>query len=111
MSQQFPSGASTTSLLTDVKAGFIISLIALPLCLGIATASGFPPFAGLITAIVGGLVVSWIGSAQFKIKDPAAGLIVIALGSVMELGQGDMTEGYHQALAVGVAAGVVQQSS
>ncbi len=94
--------------LADIKAGFIISLIALPLCLGIATASGFPPFAGLITAIVGALIVSWIGSARFTIKGPAAGLIVIALGAVVELGQGDMSKGYHQAIAVGVGAGILQ---
>lgn len=97
-----------TYLLDDAKAGFIISLIALPLCLGIATASGFPPIAGLISAIVGGLVVSWLGSSTFTIKGPAAGLIVIALGAVTELGQGDMAQGYHQALAVGVGAGVIQ---
>lgn len=96
------------SLLVDAKAGFIISLIALPLCLGIATASGFPPIAGLTTAIIGGIVVSWLGSSSFTIKGPAAGLIVIALGSVTELGQGDLTQGYHQALAVGVGAGVLQ---
>lgn len=97
-----------TSVFADIKAGFIISLIALPLCLGIATASGFPPIAGLITAIVGGCIVSWIGSASFTIKGPAAGLIVIALGAVTELGQGDMAAGYQKALAVGVGAGFVQ---
>lgn len=96
------------NLLSDIKAGFIISLIALPLCLGIATAGGFPPIAGLITAIVGGLVVSWIGSAPFTIKGPAAGLIVISLGAVTELGHGDLTLGYHQALAIGAGAGVLQ---
>jgi MFS superfamily sulfate permease-like transporter len=94
--------------LADIKAGFIVSLIALPLCLGIAAASGFPPFAGLITAIIGGAGISWFGSAAFTIKGPAAGLIVIVLGAVMELGQGDMLLGYHQTLAVGVVAGVVQ---
>ncbi len=96
------------SWIADCKAGFFISLIALPLCLGIATASGFPPFAGLITAIVGGVLVSWIGSARFTIKGPAAGLIVIVLGAVMELGQGEMLAGYHKALAVGVVAGMLQ---
>ena len=105
---QVTKNKTKESLLVDVKAGFIISLIALPLCLGIATASGFPPIAGLTTAIIGGIVVSWLGSSSFTIKGPAAGLIVIALGAVTELGQGDLAQGYHQALAVGVGAGILQ---
>lgn len=92
----------------DLKAGILISLIALPLCLGIAAASGFPPISGLITAIVGGCLVSFLGSARYTIKGPAAGLIVIVLGAVNELGGGDLVAGYHRALAVGVVAGVLQ---
>ncbi len=92
----------------DVKAGFFVFLIALPLCLGIAMASSFPPISGVLTAIVGGVVVTFLGSARLTIKGPAAGLIVIALGAVQELGQGDIVAGYHRALAVGVMAAVVQ---
>jgi len=63
--------------------------------------------AGILTAIVGGLVVSPLGSAPLTIKGPAAGLIVIAIGAVTELGQGDTVAGYHRACAVGaVAAGI-----
>ncbi|QRO00229.1 SulP family inorganic anion transporter [Archangium violaceum] len=101
-----PTGGSTWK--SDIVSGFLVFLIALPLCLGIAMASGFPPVAGILTAVVGGVVSTWLGSARLTIKGPAAGLIVIALGAVTELGGGDMKLGYRRALATIVVAAVLQ---
>ncbi|HLV20075.1 MAG TPA: SulP family inorganic anion transporter, partial [Polyangiaceae bacterium] len=61
----------------DFLASVVVFLVALPLCLGIAIASGAPPALGLITGIVGGLVVGTIGGAPLQVSGPAAGLTVI----------------------------------
>lgn len=90
----------------DAISGFIVFLLALPLSLGIAKASDFPPIMGLITAIIGGLVVSLLMGARLTIKGPAAGLIVIVAGAVAEFGGGET--GWKLALGAMVVAGVIQ---
>ncbi len=92
----------------DLLSGFLVSLIALPLSLGIAGASNFPPIMGVMTAIVGGIVVAFFAGSELTIKGPAAGLIVIVAGAVEELGRGDNDLGWKLALGVVVVAGAVQ---
>ncbi len=96
------------NLQADSLSGFLVFLLALPLSLGIAKASEFPPIMGLITAMIGGILVSLIAGSRLTIKGPAAGLIVIVAGSVAELGGGNNELGWHLALGAVVVAGVFQ---
>ncbi len=94
------------SFSSDALSGFIVFLLAMPLSLGIAKASDFPPIYGVVTAIVGGIVVSLFSGSPLTIKGPAAGLIVISSGAVAEFGGG--THGWHLAVGAVAVAGVIQ---
>lgn len=74
----------------DLPAGIVVFLVALPLCLGIALASGAPLLSGLVTGIVGGLLVSALSGSQLMVSGPAAGLTAIVLAAIAELGSYDV---------------------
>ena len=70
----------------DIPAGLVVFLVALPLCLGIALASGAPFFSGMIAGIVGGIVIGVISDAQLSVSGPAAGLTAVVVVSLSKLG-------------------------
>ncbi len=72
---------------TDMTSGFMVFLLALPLSLGIAKASGFDPAMGVLSAMIGGLFASFFHVSALTIKGPAAGLITICASAVMEFSQ------------------------
>jgi MFS superfamily sulfate permease-like transporter len=90
-----------TNLRADLPASFVVFLVALPLCMGIAIASGVPPARGLITGIVGGLVVALFAGAPLQVSGPAAGLTVLVWDLVQKHGL--------EALGVAVLLGGVLQ--
>ena len=91
----------------NLFAGFVVSLIALPLGLGLAIASGAPPISGIIAAIVGGTVVSLIGGSNVTITGPGNGLVVVILAAITTLGNGDMHQGFLYTLAAIVISGIL----
>jgi MFS superfamily sulfate permease-like transporter len=86
----------------DLSAGVVVFLVALPLCLGIALASGAPLVSGLVAGVIGGLVISAIGRTPLLVSGPAAGLAAIVLAAITELGS------FQALLAAIVIAGILQ---
>ncbi len=86
----------------DLSSAIVVSLVALPLCIGIALASGAPLFAGIIGGFIGGLVVGTLSGSQVSISGPAAGLIVIVASGIARL------PAYETFLLAVVLAGIFQ---
>lgn len=86
----------------DLPAGVVVFLVALPLCLGVALASGAPLFSGIIAGIAGGIVVGSISGSQLSVSGPAAGLTTIVLASITKMGS------FEAFLVTVVLAGAIQ---
>ncbi|WP_117880726.1 SulP family inorganic anion transporter [Aureibaculum luteum] len=93
---------STKYLKSDIKSGLVVFLVALPLCLGIALASGAPLFAGIISGVVAGIVVGMLSDSQLSVSGPAAGLTAIVLAAIASLGS------FEAFLLAGFLAGAMQ---
>ena len=93
--------SNSDNLRYDVPAGIVVFFVAVPLCLGIALASGAPPFSGLVAGIVGGIVVGILSGSPLGVSGPAAGLAVIVLRAIEQLG-------FEPFLAAVVLAGLLQ---
>ncbi len=85
-SPSLQSGGLFSHLKEDLPAGLVVFLVATPLCLGIAQASGAPLLSGLIAGMVGGIVISSVSRSPLSVSGPAAGLAVIVASSILDLG-------------------------
>jgi carbonic anhydrase len=92
----------------DLLAGLVVSMISVPFSLGIAVASGAPPICGLISAIIAGLVLPFLGGSYVTISGPAAGLAPALLAAMLLLGRGDLKIGYPLLLVAICLTGVAQ---
>lgn len=90
------------NLKSDFASGLVVFLVALPLCLGIALASGAPPLSGIIAGIVGGVVVGFLSRSHISVSGPAAGLTAIVLTAITDLGA------FNIFLTAGLIAGMLQ---
>jgi MFS superfamily sulfate permease-like transporter len=90
------------NLKKDIPASIVVFFVALPLCLGIALASGAPPFAGLISGIIGGILVGSFSGSQLGVSGPAAGLAAIVAVAITDLG------GFEIFLVAVVIGGLIQ---
>ena len=85
----------------DLPAGLVVFLVAIPLCLGIALASGAPALSGIIAGIAGGLIVTLFSNSSLGVSGPAAGLVAIVEPAITQLG-------FQNFLLAVVLSGVIQ---
>jgi len=90
------------NILTDFKAGIVVFLVAMPLCLGIAMASGVPPFAGILSGVIGGIIITLFSNSKYSVSGPAAGLTAIVISGIAMLGS------YEAFLIALILAGIIQ---
>jgi carbonic anhydrase len=86
----------------NISSGIVVFFVALPLCLGIALAQGAPLLSGLISGIIGGIVVGILGASQISVSGPAAGLTVVVIGAIAQLG------GFHAFTLAVFVSGIFQ---
>lgn len=98
----FGKKISRKDFIADLPASFSLVIVAIPLCLGIAHASGAPMIAGLIAGIIGGIVVGFLSESNLSVSGPAAGLTTICLASILELGS------YQGLVTAVLLAGILQ---
>ena len=91
-----------TTIGADTRAGLVVFLVALPLCLGVALASGAPLMSGIVTGVVGGVLVSRLSGSQLMVSGPAAGLTAIVAAAILQLGS------FRAFLVAVVIAGILQ---
>ena len=92
---------SLRTIQRDLLSGLVVFFVALPLCLGVAFASGAPLFAGLLAGIVGGILVGLLSGSHTSVAGPAAGLTAIVIAQISELG-------FEAFLLAVVLAGLIQ---
>lgn len=105
-----------STLKSDIPAGIVVFLVAVPLCLGIAAVSGVPAFSGLIAGIIGGIVVGTLSGSSLGVSGPAAGLAVIVFDAIDTMkqnaeqvaGKDVFMEAFQMFLLAVVIAGVIQ---
>jgi carbonic anhydrase len=90
------------TFMRDLAAGLVVFLVALPLCLGVALASGAPLFSGVLAGIIGGIVVGSLSGSQSSVSGPAAGLTAIVAVQIVSLGS------FQTFLLAVMVAGLIQ---